>query len=131
MNKLRGAVIVLLLVFCITMQGYAHERTDGGYYTLVDENGNTVYITGWGVDVGDQFLTENNKRYEVISISGDIAQSKFLGNVNLSKYANPEKIFFLVFCILLLHGLKPVVKLLFIILTLMNPIYLLTAKIVS
>ncbi|MCC5464392.1 stage II sporulation protein P [Pelosinus baikalensis] len=95
MNKLWGAVIALLLVFCITMQGYTHERTDGGYYTLVDENGNTVYITGWGVDVGDQFLTENNKRYEVISISGDIAHSKFLGNVNLSKYANPEKnIFF-------------------------------------
>jgi stage II sporulation protein P len=95
MNRLWGAVIILLLVCSITMQGYTHERTDGGYYTLVDENGNTVYITGWGVDVGDQFLTEKNKRYEVISISGDIAHSKFLGDVNLSKYGKPvNNIFF-------------------------------------
>jgi stage II sporulation protein P len=95
MNRLWGAVIALLLVCSIAMQGYTHERTDGGYYTIVDENGNTVYITGWGVDVGDQFLTEKNKRYEVISISGDIAHSKFLGDVNLSKYGKPvNNIFF-------------------------------------
>lgn len=90
MNRLWGAVIVLLLICNITMQGYTHERAGGGYYTLVDENGSTVYITGWGVDVGDQFLTENNKRYEIVSISGDIAYSKFLGDVNLSKYTNSE-----------------------------------------
>jgi stage II sporulation protein P len=89
MNKLWGAVITLLLVCSLTLPGYTHERADGGYYNLVDENGNTVYITGWGVDVGDQFLTEKNKRYEVISIAGDIAHSKFLGDVNLSKYSNP------------------------------------------
>ncbi|SFL38152.1 stage II sporulation protein P [Pelosinus propionicus DSM 13327] len=94
MNKLWGAVITLLLVFSVTIQGYTHERSDGGYYTLVDENNNIVYITGWGVDVGDQFLTENNKRYEVISVSGDIVQSKFLGDVNLSQYAKPNNTFF-------------------------------------
>ena len=91
MNRLWGAVIVLLLVCSITIQGYTHERNDGGYYSIVDENGTTVYITGWGVEVGDQFLTENNKRYEVTSISGDIAHSKFIGDVNLSKYGHTEK----------------------------------------
>lgn len=94
MNRLWGAVIVLLLVCSVTIQGYTHERNDGGYYSLVDENGNIVYITGWGVEVGDQFLTENNKRYEVISVSGDIAHSKFIGDVNLSKYGKTENTFF-------------------------------------
>lgn len=90
MNSLRGVLIALLLVCSMTLQGYTHERNDGGYYSIVDETGNTVYITGWGIEVGDQFLTENNKRYEIISISGDIAHSKFLGDVNLSKYTKPE-----------------------------------------
>jgi stage II sporulation protein P len=90
MNSLRGVLIALLLVCSVTIQGYTHERNDGGYYSIVDENGNTVYITGWGVEVGDQFLTENNKRYEVISVSGDVAHSKFLGDVNLSRYGKPE-----------------------------------------
>lgn len=95
MNRLWGAVIILLLVCSVILPGYAHERNDGGYYSIVDESGNTVYITGWGVDVGDQFLTENNKRYEVTSVSGDIAYSKFIGDVNLSKYKNLDnKTFF-------------------------------------
>lgn len=89
MNRLWASIVALLLLCNIAIQGAAHERTGGGYYTLVDEKGDTVYVTGWGVEVGDQFLTETNKRYEVISISGDIAHSKFLGNVNLSKYTRP------------------------------------------
>ena len=90
MTKLRGAVIVLLLLCSITIQGYTHERSDGGYFSIVDESGTVVYITGWGVRVGDEFLTEKNKRYEVISIEGDIAHSKLIGNVNLSKYGQSE-----------------------------------------
>lgn len=90
MTKLRGAVIVLLLLCSMTIQGYTHERSDGGYFSIVDESGTVVYITGWGVQVGDEFLTEKNKRYEVISIEGDIAHSKLIGDVNLSKYRQSE-----------------------------------------
>lgn len=90
MTKLRGAVIVLLLLCSMTIQGYTHERSDGGYFSIVDESGTVVYITGWGVRVGDEFLTEKNKRYEVISIEGDIAHSKLIGDVNLSKYRQSE-----------------------------------------
>ncbi|GMA99259.1 stage II sporulation protein P [Pelosinus sp. IPA-1] len=90
MTKLRGAVIVLLLLCSMTIQGYTHERSDGGYFSIVDESGTVVYITGWGVRVGDEFLTEKNKRYEVISIEGDIAHSKLIGDVNLSKYGQSK-----------------------------------------
>lgn len=69
----------------------AHERNDGGYFTVVDESGNTVYITGWSVKTGDQFITEQNKRYEITSVNGDIAQARFIGNVNLSQYTSPTK----------------------------------------
>jgi stage II sporulation protein P len=85
MNKLRILFITLLLL-CCAVPVFAAERTDGSYMTIVDENGNNVYITGRTIQVGDQCLTENNKRYEVISIEGDIAHAKFIGQVNLSQY---------------------------------------------
>jgi stage II sporulation protein P len=92
MNNLLRLVLIIFILCSINVQGYAYaqEKNGQGYFSLVDENGNTVYITGWGVRVGDQCITENNKRYEVISIEGDIAHSKFIGDVNLTKSAQPE-----------------------------------------
>lgn len=87
-NVIRFVTIisVLLLSCFIGISGYAHERSDGGYYSIVDEAGSIVYLTGWKVEAGDQFLTENNKRYEVKSIEGDIAHAVFIGEVNLTQY---------------------------------------------
>lgn len=91
-NKLISVLSVVIFVFlAMFIPGFAHERTDGGYYTIVDESGNSVYFTGWGVQVGDQILTEQNKRYEVVTIEGDIARARFIGNVNLSLYEPTEK----------------------------------------
>lgn len=79
-------LVTLFALIVLTAPGYTHERTDGGYFTIVDESGNAVYLTGRAVDIGDQFLTEQNKRYEVVSIEGDTAHAKFIGSVNLSLY---------------------------------------------
>jgi stage II sporulation protein P len=84
--------IVVLLSLSVIVTSYAHERNDNGYFSIVDESGNVVYLTGWNVRTGDQFITENNKRYEVTDIEGDIAHAKFIGEVNMSKYAQPNRI---------------------------------------
>jgi len=68
---------------------YAQGTTTQDYLTFVDENGSTVYITGWETKVGDQCITENNKRFEVINIEGNIAHVKLIGNVDLSLYRQP------------------------------------------
>lgn len=86
-------ILVLLLAFAIMTTATAHERTDGGYFTIIDEAGNVVYETGRNVRIGDQFLTEKNKRYEVISIDGDTARAKFIGSVDLSNYLPPKDSF--------------------------------------
>lgn len=79
--------ITLILVLCLFVAvASAHERTDGGYFTIVDESGNPVYETGRDVKVGDQILTEQNKRYEVTGIEGDTAKARFVGSVDLSLY---------------------------------------------
>lgn len=86
--KTRLSILILLGFLLIAVSGlaYANERNDGGYSTIVDEAGNAVYLTGWQVRVGDQVLTENNRRYEVVRIEGNIAHAKLVGEVNLSMY---------------------------------------------
>lgn len=83
------AAIVTLSVL-ITATGLTHERRDGGYFTVVDEAGAAVYETGRDVQIGDQILTEQNKRYEVTAIEGDTARSRLIGTVDLSLYL-PER----------------------------------------
>jgi stage II sporulation protein P len=87
-------VVVLALCSLISVTGLAHERRDGGYFTIVDEAGSAVYETGRNVRVGDQFLTEQNKRYEVLAIEGDTARARLIGTVNLSLYLPQQDNFF-------------------------------------
>jgi len=80
------AVLLVVLVSCFAGLAYAQEKNDGKYFTIVDENGVTVYITGWSVRVGDQFITDKNIRYEITSVESDIAYAKKIGEVNLGQY---------------------------------------------
>lgn len=82
-NKLLTILLTLLFITLSTCC-YANEN----YSTVVDEAGNTVYVTGWKMRTGDQMLTENNRRYEVIRVEGNTAHAKYLGDVNLSAYYN-------------------------------------------
>ena len=86
------SIITLIFIVCIvfTFSVAAHERNDGGFYTVVDESGNKVLLTGWGIEVGDQFITENNKRYEIVAVEGDMGKAKFIGDINLSQYLPAE-----------------------------------------
>ncbi len=86
MSKLWGMVSILLLLCSILVLGYAQQPGNHGYFSFVDENGQVVYITGWEVKTGDQCITETNKRFEVVSVEGEIAYVKLVGEVNLSQY---------------------------------------------
>ncbi|WP_425061370.1 stage II sporulation protein P [Sporomusa carbonis] len=91
MTRLYTAIILGLILITTSAVGLASEHNDGRYSTIVDEAGNPVYLTGWRVEAGDQVLTEKNRRYEVVSVEGDIAHAKFIGEVNLSLYYNEDQ----------------------------------------
>ncbi|WP_378955514.1 stage II sporulation protein P [Pelosinus sp. sgz500959] len=90
MSKIWRSVIVLLVFCSMLTPGYTQESMNHGYFSFVDENGHVVYITGWEVRVGDQCITENNKRFEVVSIEGEVAHVKLLGEINMSQYEQPS-----------------------------------------
>ena len=59
------------------------ERTDGGYYTFVDEEGKEIDYTSRGVFIGDELIAEDNKHYEVTKIKDDKAYCKLIGTQNI------------------------------------------------
>lgn len=87
MNRHAIATLIVVLLVALMAPVCANERGDGGYYTIVDEAGTPVYITGWKVRVGDQCMTAENRRYEVISLEGNTARAKLIDQVDLTSYA--------------------------------------------
>ncbi|MGB4503997.1 MAG: stage II sporulation protein P [Syntrophaceticus sp.] len=55
------------------------ERTDGGYYTIIDEQKKPIDYTAHILNKGDEFITANNMRYQVTSIKGDYAHARLVG----------------------------------------------------
>jgi stage II sporulation protein P len=55
------------------------ERSDGGYYMIVDEQKKPIDYTARILHKGDQFITAKNMRYEITSIKGDYAYTRLLG----------------------------------------------------
>lgn len=83
MNKIKVvAVILLVIVFSITSSTVvmAHkERPIGQHFTLVDEDNNIIHQTSMEVYVGDEYISEDNSRYEVVEIVGDTARCVYKG----------------------------------------------------
>lgn len=86
MNKEKFIVAFTLLLSILFFVPNYHAAAEVNYYNIVDEDGNVVFITGWPVKVGDQCLTDSNKRYEVVALEGNTAKARFIGSINLSQY---------------------------------------------
>ncbi|NMB45529.1 MAG: hypothetical protein GX998_03865 [Firmicutes bacterium] len=64
------------------------ERTDGGYYTLIDEDtGNVVTKAARILDIGDSYIDGDNRCYEVTKLEDDQVYVKCIGQ-NMVKTAD-------------------------------------------
>ncbi|MBS3976921.1 MAG: stage II sporulation protein P [Syntrophomonadaceae bacterium] len=62
---------------------YELERTDGGYYTILDSQGKILDKTIRRVFPGDEFISEDNRLYRVTKIDGNSAYADFKKDVEL------------------------------------------------
>lgn len=62
------------------------ERDDGGYYTIVDEEGNVLDKTARVVHVGDEIIVQDNRQYRVEKVEGDRAIAKLVVEDALAGY---------------------------------------------
>lgn len=64
----------------------AEEEKEEGFFTVYEEGTNKkIFATSMVVNVGDQYLDENNKMYEIVKVSGDTAYARFKERVNIEQ----------------------------------------------
>ena len=71
------AVLLVLAVFTFPAAA-EREKTDGTYFTIVDENHEVICRTAHYITVGDEYLTAENKLYRVRSVHQDIAHARLV-----------------------------------------------------
>jgi stage II sporulation protein P len=60
------------------------ERTDGSYFSIVDESGAVLHSTGHALEPGDDWVTADNRRFQITRVEGDIAFTRFVGLYSLA-----------------------------------------------
>ncbi len=79
----KGLCLLLLLMFTLTLPAWAESEREDGYFTLVDEEGQTICRTAHEVKKGDRYLSAENKLYEVEEVKEDTAHLRLVRQVDL------------------------------------------------
>jgi stage II sporulation protein P len=92
----RWLILLLVFAFCSSLPADAAKLRFGEkkleWSTIYDEQTNSVvWYTGWLVEPGDEFLTEDNKKYEVVRAEGNNAWARYVQTIQLSAYLPQEK----------------------------------------
>ncbi len=62
------------------------------YWTMVDERGREIIVTGRKIHIGDEYLTSDNKLYRVFRVEGRIAYARFIREVGVLFEEEPTDI---------------------------------------
>jgi stage II sporulation protein P len=85
--KIKKIFSLLFLVFLLSNVftiALAEEERESGYYIVYEEGTNKkIFSTARVLNIGDQYLNEQNILYEIIRISGDKAYAKFKERVDI------------------------------------------------
>lgn len=89
MNRKLFSILWVLTIFAATLptasaEPFTAEEQVSGYVTVTDENGTIVFQTGLAVHPGDEFISEDNKSYEIVAVEGTLARARYTGSESLS-----------------------------------------------
>jgi stage II sporulation protein P len=56
----------------------AIDELESGYNTIVDENDQMILQSGLVLHVGDRYISEDNKLYEITTIEGSLAKARYI-----------------------------------------------------
>ncbi len=94
MKKLhKTGLILLIFIFCIASIQFGIAKADDwyesqpGYFTVYLSNETILFKIGSQVAVGDEYISENNKKYRVTKVNkaNKTAQAKYIEDIDLSK----------------------------------------------
>ncbi|ACB85209.1 stage II sporulation protein P [Natranaerobius thermophilus] len=77
---------LFLITSCFsgTLQAQPLYEREEGYYTVVDEDDNTILKTGRLLSPGNKYLNQDNELYEITEISEDTAHAEFVEEIELA-----------------------------------------------
>lgn len=83
--------ICALICFCfmpVSKNSFALEGSDKKYFTVYDENNKMLFLKGDDINEGDNYLSSDNKLYEIYSVdnSSKTAKAKFLSDEKLPEF---------------------------------------------
>ena len=83
--------ICALICFCfmpVSKSSFALEGSDKKYFTVYDENDKMLFLKGDDINEGDNYLSSDNKLYEIYSVdnSSKTAKAKFLSDEKLPEF---------------------------------------------
>jgi len=79
--------IIPLNIFSIQQKPDPNPQKIYDYYIIFDEiDGRSLMYVPLVVNVGDEVLTEENKRYKVVRVEENRAFARFVEDINLEKY---------------------------------------------
>lgn len=88
------STILLLFTFypyttsAVSLDG---DELESGYSTIVDDNDTIISQLGFAIHVGDKYISEDNKLYEIMLVEGTLAKARFINTESSSSLA-PESI---------------------------------------
>lgn len=90
------AIIFSVSVFALSFScnNFAQADTNKTYFTVYDESNKVLFLKGDDVNIGDNYLSQDNKLYEIVSVDNNkkIAKAKFLSDEKLPEYnVSPAK----------------------------------------
>lgn len=81
--------ILPLNIFSVQQKPDPQPQELHDYYIILDEtDGHSLMYVPLVVNIGDEVITEENKRYRVIRIEENRAYARFVENVSLENYKN-------------------------------------------
>ncbi|NLZ39095.1 MAG: hypothetical protein GX893_05745 [Firmicutes bacterium] len=85
------------------------ELLAGKYYSMVDEDGREIMVTGRKIHVGDEYLTADNKLYRVYRVRNYVAYARYIREVGTVFAPEPNGIIASLYNYLV-GGVQPVQK---------------------
>jgi stage II sporulation protein P len=85
---------VAVMAYIIPFKGFGvsqkPEQHYEYYYIYAEEDGRELMRVPIAINVGDELITEDNKRYKVVKVEGDKGIATYVETVSLEEYRPKE-----------------------------------------
>lgn len=71
-------IVLSSMTVCYAANPYDSLELLSGYITVIDEHGTIIMQTGLSIRVGDEFIDEDNRVYEILTTEGNLAKARYV-----------------------------------------------------